>query len=52
MKIWSRRYTVAQGNHWKLERECNEADVQAWLKIFRDDEPNVCFIAYKRKPAK
>ncbi len=25
-------------------------DSQAWLKIFRDDEPNVIFIACKRMP--
>lgn len=52
MKIWSRRFTIALGNHWKYERDCNEMNVQEWLKVFRDDEPNVIFIASKRKPAK
>lgn len=50
-KIWSRRFTPARGNHWQEERSCNEADVQAWLAIFRGDEPGVIFVAQVRKPA-
>lgn len=50
-KIWSKRFSVAQGNHWKLERESTEENVQAWLKIFREDEPKVLFLASLRKPA-
>lgn len=52
LKIWSKRFTPARGNHWVLERETTEEDAQAWLKIFRDDEPGVLFLASKRKPAK
>ena len=51
-KIWSRRFTPARGNHWQEERACRESDAQAWLAIFRDDEPGVCFVAAARKPAK
>lgn len=51
MKIWSKRFTVAKGNHWVAERDCTEETAQAWLKIFRDDEPNVLFLASNRKPA-
>lgn len=51
MKIWSRRTSIAQGNHWRYERDCTDDNCQAWLKIFRDDEPNVLFLATKRKPA-
>lgn len=51
-KIWSRRFTPARGNHWVEERDCKEADVQAWLEIFRGDESNVCFIASPRRPRK
>lgn len=52
MKIWSRRFTPAQGNHWKLERECTAETVQQWLAIFRKDEPEVIFIGDTRKPPK
>jgi hypothetical protein len=50
-KIWSRRYNPAKGNHWQLERDSTEENAQAWLKIFRDDEPGVLFLASVRKPA-
>lgn len=52
MKIWSRRFTVALGNHWKLERDCNAGSVNEWLAVFRNDEPNVIFIVNARKPRK
>lgn len=50
MKIWSLRTNPARGNHFVAERDCNDDTVQAWLAIFRRDEPNVCFIASNRKP--
>lgn len=50
MKIWSLRFSVAKGNHWQYERDCTEANCQDWLKVFRDDEPNVIFLASIRKP--
>lgn len=52
LKIYSIRYSVAQGNHWQYERDCTEANVQEWLAVFRKDEPGVTFIASKRKPAR
>lgn len=52
LKIWSKRWSVARGNHWQYERDTSEENCQAWLKVFRDDEPNVIFIASKRKPSK
>lgn len=50
MKIWAKRQTVARGSEWVLERSCAEAEVQAWLSIFREDEPTVLFVAGTRKP--
>lgn len=50
LTIWSLRTSIARGNHFVAERQCDETDAQAWLKIFREDEPNVLFIACKRKP--
>ena len=48
--IWSQRYSPARGVHMIAERECFEGDAQAWLKIFREDEPKVIFLASRRKP--
>lgn len=50
MKIWSLRTSPVRGNHFVDERDCAEDTVQAWLAIFRKDEPNVIFIASARKP--
>lgn len=50
LTIWSSRTSAAHGNFQQAERKCDEAEAQAWLKIFREDEPNVCFVASKRKP--
>lgn len=50
MTLWSLRYDVARGSHWVDERKVTEATCQDWLKIFRDDEPNVIFVASSRKP--
>lgn len=50
LTIWSARYSVAKGTHFVAERKTPETDAQAWLKIFREDEPNVLFLACKNKP--
>lgn len=52
LKIWSLRFTPAQGNHWSYERDATPETVQQWLAVFRADEPNVTFIATARKPAR
>lgn len=52
MNIYSKRYSVAKGNHWVIEREVKEEDAQAWLNIFREDEPSIIFIACNKKEAK
>jgi hypothetical protein len=51
MKIWSLRYTPAKGTHMQAERDCNIGNAQAWLEVFRADEPRVIFIASVRKPS-
>lgn len=50
MKIYSKRFSPARGNHWVVERDCTEETAQEWLKIFRDDEPAVLFLASNRMP--
>lgn len=48
--IWSFRFTPARGNHVIAERKCAEAEGQAWLAVYREDEPNVIFVACAKKP--
>jgi hypothetical protein len=50
LTIWSARFCPAKGNDFVAERQCSEADARAWLKVFRDDEPTVTFVASARKP--
>lgn len=50
LKIWSKRTSPARGNFWQLERGCTEENCQQWLAAFREDEPNVLFLATARKP--
>lgn len=52
MQIWSKRYSHAKGNYWKAERYVsNEVDIPAWLEVFRNDEPDIIFIASSTRPA-
>lgn len=48
--LWAKRTSVAKGNHFKAEREVTEETAQSWLKVYQDDEPNVCFLVSARKP--
>lgn len=52
LTLWSARTSVAQGNHFVAERKVTEETAQDWLKIFREDEPNVLFLVCKNKPKK
>jgi hypothetical protein len=52
LKLFSRRHSIARGNHWKFERDVTEANAQEWLAVFRKDEPDVLFLVNNRKPAK
>lgn len=48
--IWSRRFSIARGWHIKRERECAAGEAEAWLRIFRGDEPQVPFAAGRGRP--
>jgi len=50
LTLWSLRVSVARGNHFVAERKVTEETAQDWLKIFRQDEPNVLFLVSERKP--
>lgn len=52
LTLWSERTSVAYGNHFVAERKVTEETAQEWLKIFREDEPNVLFLVCKNKPKK
>lgn len=51
MKLWSRRYSPARGNFWKIERDVTDETAQGWLAVFRKNEPGVIFLVSKRKPS-
>jgi len=50
--IWAYRYTPANGCFWVKERATNTDDASKWLKIYREDEPKILFLASLRKPPK
>jgi hypothetical protein len=50
VKIYSERFSVARGWHWRYERDCNANNRDKWLTVFRSDEPDVRFVAQCRKP--
>jgi len=50
MQIWSKRFSVAWGERWVSERQCDKHDAGAWLRIFADHEPGVVFVAADKAP--
>jgi hypothetical protein len=48
--LWSKRFSTAQGHHWKIERECLQETAQQWLEVFQKDEPDVKFVISSNKP--
>lgn len=50
LRLYSKRFSIARGNHWVIEREVTEETCQQWLEIFRKDEPNVLFLVSDKKP--
>lgn len=50
-RLWSKRFTPAQGTHWKLERECSLDTAAQWRTVFEKDEPGVLFFLSTKKPS-
>lgn len=50
LTLWSKRWSVAEGSHWKRERECDETSAPTWLAVFSKDEPGVEFKLAARRP--
>lgn len=48
--IWARRWSDARGWHYTRERECDSISADAWLRVFRKDEPGVPFYAGAKPP--
>ena len=48
--LYSKRFTIARGWHWKLERECLEENAKSWLEVFQKDEPSITFKISKKTP--
>ena len=51
LTLWSLRTNPARGNHFVAERSVTDETAQAWLEVFRKDEPNVTFLVCARKPS-
>lgn len=50
LTLWSRRWAVTRGWHWRAERACAEITAHTWLSVFQADEPGVRFTLAYRKP--
>lgn len=49
MKLFLCKYNKITG-YWNIVREVNKETKDAWLKIFKQDEPNEIFKVSLRKP--
>ncbi len=51
IRIWSERFSVCRGQHFVAERiVSDESLIEAWLEVFRKDEPDVLFFAQRTEP--
>lgn len=48
--LFSKRFSVAKGWHWRIERVCEADSSEKWLKIFSEDEPGIEFKLSKKLP--
>lgn len=48
--LWALRYSVSFGWQWRLERQCDERNEEAWLSAFRKDEPDITFVCARKTP--
>jgi hypothetical protein len=52
MSLYSWRWTVTRGWHWKYERDVTPETQVGWLARFSEDEPDVIFRLDRRLPTK
>lgn len=48
--LFSHRFSVARGWHWKVEREVTRETMEQWRQVYEQDEPGVPFYAGVRHP--
>lgn len=48
--LWSKRWSVAKGWHWQVDRYCFKSEAQGWLEVFKKDEPEIEFVISNRTP--
>lgn len=48
--IFRLTWSHARGVYWLAMRNAREQDAEAWLDVFRRDEPGAEYIAAKRAP--
>ncbi len=51
-KLWGYRFTPVRDWAWVLERDCSTGNASEWLRVFRNDEPDVTFLISRKKPTK
>lgn len=52
LSLYSWRWTVGQGAHWRFERDVSAETRNEWLAVFRKDEPSISFIVSDKRPFK
>lgn len=50
MHIYAKRFSVAYGWRWIVERDTSPENAAAWLHVFRTDEPAIEFVAAFKAP--
>ena len=49
--LWSLRYSAAKGMHVVHERNVIASSADDWLRVFRQDEPDVRFAVSEERPS-
>jgi hypothetical protein len=50
LSVYSKRWAVGQGAHWRYERDVSPDSRDKWLAIFQRDEPSITFIVSEGRP--
>ena len=50
VNLYSKRFSISRGWHWRIERICEADSSEKWLKIFSEDEPEIEFKLSKKLP--
>lgn len=50
LSLYSWRWAVGQGAHWRFERDVSHDSQAQWLATFKKDEPSVTFTVASERP--